>query len=293
MFKFKVDNKNFSRFATRKKMAGLGYDIDFVIVVNGVIKAECKSITKGKYVPEHPEYWEDEVFPFEADVDFVLDTDIESAEAYYSGIPHKLSNVPIRIEKVKGWAPVYEKMELDPDEDGWEKEDPFEYNDKYWELDKENVVESLRSIFRKGERVTDLFTATMGYVGDFVGYFDEIDFDGCYNPEGWSYYTDAIGGIEKLTEVCIPDEKTVEYINDWCLGNVDDEDEIEYESSRKASFRRNSTRRSSRRESGLRRFAKKPKYTLYYYKVYKKFPTLFKVGNFFLNRFKFAFFKYI
>lgn len=206
------------KLAFRRKKAGVTYYIEFNCRVNEIKKARCYSVTKGQYVPPKKD-WEFKAYPFEADVDLLLDVDIESASSYYYGLEEPLYNVPILIKKVKGLAPRPEEFE-----DG-------EENELYWEPTKENVEEAMEHLFRKGEEM--YFLASMGWAGNFVGTLDEVELTEYIAP--YEYHGDSAGGIDKLEEISIPNQEVVDELEYVCSGqyysDLDSECEIPYEDS--------------------------------------------------------------
>lgn len=204
-----------NRLSFRHKRAGATYYIDFEVTVNRVEKAKVLnfSIKQSQYEKYFPEKGYSR---FEADVELLLNVDIEEASSYDYGIEEPIRNTPLLVRKVRGSIP-------DSDEEGWEPT-------------KENIQKCLEDIFKVNSDKMSL-TKGMGWTGRFTGEVENYTLDYTVAPdEGW----DGYGGIDTLADISFTNEAVVDDIEYQCSGQYyydrenDDEDD-EYESSKKAS----------------------------------------------------------
>ena len=236
MFKLRVGNKNLHKFATRKKMAGSGarYKIEFDI--NELIGTSKLGIEEIITKPA-----DKEGIPFEIKGSIPVRITINEASSDEYELDWPIKNVRAVITRLEGYAPA--------EEENWRS---------YWDIDDPIQVDDFIEGLFNDSKYMDIeafYDENQNYNG-FDGVLNNIEF---YNGA----HEDGITGMDLM----ILDRKAIDEIEYYCSGEAykeeeeedeDEEDTDEYESSKRASFRC-----SSRRESGLRRFAKKPKYTLY------------------------------
>lgn len=210
-----------NRLSFRHKRAGASYYINFEVTVNRVEKAKVLDVHRRS--SQYEKYFPTKGYiPFEADVELLLNVDIEEASSYDYGIEEPIKNTPLLVRKVWGEAPLPENFE-----DG-----------ETWEPTKENIQKCLEDIFKVNSDKMSL-TKGMGWTGRFIGEVENYTLDYTVAPdEGW----DGYGGIDTLADISFTNEAVVDDIEYQCSGqyyfdqeNDDDDEDDVYESSRKAS----------------------------------------------------------
>ena len=194
-----------NKLSFRKRKAGTGYWIEFEIDVDKVGEAKVINIKKEGVKDIYDLGWafHEKVIPFEMEVEIPIKIDINRASSYMYGIEYPFENVDAVITKLTGFAPVEEG-------EGY-----------YWNIDNPQDVKDVLKDLVTLNKVETTWGGGWIHV-PFDGELKDIELDV------------DVDGIMKF-DMNILDPDVVSEIEYYCSGDYLEDEESEYESSKKNS----------------------------------------------------------